>query len=128
MLARLTSDVLDIFLSVTDGGLTDLNISWSNEVAVTVVLASKGYPGEYKKGSQIFGLEKINSVSGINVSHSGTSKKGNKIIAIGGRVLGVTALGDNFAIAHKSVYEAIKKLDWPEGFYRSDIGWREINR
>ncbi len=128
MLARLESDAVEMFLGVTDGNLADLNLSWSNKVAVTVILASKGYPGEYKSGSQILGLEKINTLEGIHVSHSGTSFKGGEVVANGGRVLGVTATGDDFYMAHKRVYQAVRKIDWPEGFFRSDIGWREISR
>ena len=93
-----------------------------------VVMAAKGYPGKYKKGSEIKGLDAANAVEGAVVFHAGTAEQDGKIVAAGGRVLGVTALGKDVKEAQKRAYEAVDKIDWPEGFCRRDIGWRAIKR
>ncbi len=101
---------------------------WRDEVAITVVFANKGYPGSYKSGAEIRGIEKANAIEGVTVFHAGTKRDGDKIVSNGGRVLNVTALGKSVSEARERAYQAIGLIQWPEGFYRSDIGWRAIAR
>ena len=91
-----------------------------------IVMAAKGYPANYEKGSVIRGIEKANAVDGVMVFHAGTEQRNNQILANGGRVLGVTAIGSTIAEAQAKGYKALDLIDWPEGFSRRDIGWRAI--
>ena len=95
---------------------------------MVVVMAANGYPGPYVKGTEIKMLEEANKVDGVTVLHAGTKADGDRILATGGRVLGVTALGDNVSAAQTRAYEAVDMVDWPDGFCRRDIGWRAIDR
>ena len=95
---------------------------------MVVVMAANGYPGPYVKGTEIKNLEDANNVPGVTILHAGTSADGSRILATGGRVLGVTGLGKTVSDARNSAYEAVDLLDWPEGFCRRDIGWRAIGR
>ena len=96
--------------------------------AMVVVMAANGYPGPYVNGSEIKKLDEANQVDGVTVLHSGTTADGDRILAAGGRVLGVTALGESISAAQTRAYEAVDMVDWPDGFCRRDIGWRAINR
>jgi phosphoribosylamine--glycine ligase len=91
-------------------------------------MATQGYPGFYERGSEIRGLDKVNGSGDVFVFHAGTREDDGRIIADGGRVLGVTALGANVAKAQKRAYQTVDDIDWPEGFCRRDIGWRAIDR
>jgi len=126
LMARLKSDVLDALLACADGHLDKVKIEWHDETALLVVMASNGYPGHYDKGSAIKGLDIAAAIEGVTVFHAGTKAKGNAIVANGGRVLGVTALGTSVKAAHATAYKGVKAIDWPEGFCRTDIGWRAI--
>ena len=95
---------------------------------MTVVLAAKGYPGSYKKGSVINGLDEAAAMEGVEIFHAGTARHDHRILATGGRVLNVTALGQDVSQARRRAYAAIELIDWPQGFCRSDIGWRAIER
>ena len=128
LMVRLKSDILDALIACADGTLDKVKIEWRKEAALTVVMAAKGYPGRYEKGSEIRGLDKANAVDGVTVFHAGTNAENGIILANGGRVLNVTALGKTVADAQKRAYEAVDLIDWPEGFCRRDIGWRAINR
>jgi phosphoribosylamine--glycine ligase len=97
-------------------------------VALTVVMASKGYPGAYKKGHVITGLDAAAQMPGVTIFHAGTEKRGNDITAIGGRVLNVTATGKDVAEARARAYAAVKLIHWEGAFCRQDIGWRALNR
>jgi phosphoribosylamine--glycine ligase len=97
-------------------------------VALTVVMAAKGYPGDYAKGSVIGGLEDAEKVDGVEIFHAGTRKENGRILANGGRVLDVTATGKTFAEAGARAYAAVNKIVWPEGFCRRDIGARAVER
>ena len=109
-----------------DGTLNTMSVRWYDDTALTVVMASKGYPGAYEKGSEICGLEAIGDEA--TVFHAGTSMRDGKLIATGGRVLCVTGLGANVREAADRAYAGVAKIDWPGGFNRSDIGWQAIAR
>ncbi len=128
LMMRLKSDLLELLLATADGTLHHKKAEWKKDVALTVVMAADGYPGTPKKGTEIRGLGKADKLKHVQVFHAGTKRDGDRLIADGGRVLNVTALGDTVAEAQKRVYEAIAKIDWPGGFCRSDIGWRAIER
>lgn len=128
ILSRLNSDLLEVLLAAVDGKLDKIKLKWSRSSALTVVMAANGYPGAYEKNTEIKGIEEAEKIRGVQVFHAGTKARGDKILANGGRVLGVTATGKNIEVAQKKAYEAIKRIDWPGGFNRTDIGWRAINR
>jgi phosphoribosylamine---glycine ligase len=90
------------------------------------VLATKGYPNSYKSGSEIRGLDKAGKVEGVKIFHAGTKREGSKILAAGGRVLNVTAIGSTVKEAQTRAYKAVDLIDWPQGFCRRDIGWRAL--
>jgi phosphoribosylamine--glycine ligase len=126
LMPRLKDDLLTLMLAACDGTLDQMSVRWRDEVAITIVLASKGYPGEYKKGSIIRGLEKAAAVEGVTIFHAGTKRDGDTILANGGRVLNVTATGKTVKEAQARAYRAVDLIDWPEGFCRRDIGWRAV--
>ncbi|MDG2032806.1 MAG: phosphoribosylamine--glycine ligase [Rhodospirillales bacterium] len=128
LMARWESDVLEALDAAAVGQLADIKLSWKEDTAMVVVMASNGYPGPYVKGTEIKMLEEANKVDGVTVLHAGTKADGDRILATGGRVLGVTALGDNVSAAQTRAYEAVDMVDWPDGFCRRDIGWRAIDR
>lgn len=128
MLLRLQDDLLDVLYACATGNLEqygELEFSW--HVAMGVVMAAKGYPGAYSKGSKIGGLAEADQMEGVKVFHAGTAKNGSgDILANGGRVLTVTASGKDVILAQQKAYAAVDKIDWPEGFCRRDIGWRAV--
>jgi len=126
LMPRMKDDLLTLMLATCDGTLNKMSVRWKNEVAITVVLATKGYPNSYKSGSEIRGLEKACKVEGVKIFHAGTKREGSKILAAGGRVLNVTATGDTVKEAQARAYKAVDLIDWPEGFCRRDIGWRAL--
>jgi phosphoribosylamine--glycine ligase len=128
LLMRLKSDLLPALIASRDGILKTFDLRWHDEPSVCVVMAAKGYPGDYKTGTEIKGLEKADAVPGVKVFHAGTVEKDGKILAQGGRVLGVTARGATVAEAQKRAYAAVDQIDWPEGFCRRDIAWRALAR
>ncbi|MEE8352230.1 MAG: phosphoribosylamine--glycine ligase [Rhodospirillales bacterium] len=126
MMLRLKSDLLDLLLACAEGRLVKVKPEWRKEAALSVVMATQGYPGSYSKGSEIKGLEKAMALKDVEIFHAGTREEGGRILANAGRVLNVTALGKTVAEAQKRAYKAVGLIDWPEGFCRSDIGWRAI--
>ncbi len=124
LVPRLKSDLLTAMVATSGGQLGHLDLRWSEQTALTVVMAAKGYPGSYEKGSEIVGLEAAGSREGVIVFHAGTKAKNGKILASGGRVLGVTALGTDVGEAKARAYGAVDAIQWEEGFCRRDIGWR----
>ena len=126
LMPRLKDDLLTLMLATCDGALGKLSVRWRDEAAITVVLASKGYPGSYKSGSEIRGLSRAGEVEGVKIFHAGTKREGDKLVAAGGRVLDVTATGKTLAEARTRAYRAVDLIDWPEGFCRRDIGWRAM--
>ncbi|MCO7735064.1 phosphoribosylamine--glycine ligase [Brucella intermedia] len=128
LMMRLDSDLLALINATVDGKLDEVSLDWKDQPALTVVMAAEGYPSNVKKGSVIRGLDKLEGIDGVKVFHAGTAQKDGNIIANGGRVLNVTAIAGTVAEAQARAYEAVKRIDWPEGFYRSDIGWRAVER
>ena len=127
VLARLESDLVEIMLSVIDGTLDAAEMIWSEKSSVCVVVAAGGYPDSYEKGDIINGLDAA-AKTGATVFHAGTKISGNDIVTDGGRVLSITALGDNTAAAIANAYEAAAKIDIKNAFYRRDIGKKALNR
>ena len=128
LMMRLKSDLLTVLIAMRDGQLRNLDLRWREQTALTVVMATKGYPGAYAKGSVIRGLDRATKVEGIQIFHAGTRRVDGAIVANGGRVLNVTALGQDVAEALARAYRAVDLIDWPEGFCRGDIGWRALRR
>ena len=126
LMLRLKSDLLPALLAVAEGRLKDARLEWHDEPALCVVMAAKGYPGAYAKGSEIKGLAAAASDPAVEIFHAGTRRDGKRILADGGRVLGVTARGRDIKQARDRAYAAIAKIDWPDGFCRTDIGWRAL--
>jgi phosphoribosylamine--glycine ligase len=127
LMLRLKSDLLPALLATVDGGLDHFDLRWRDESAINVVLATRGYPGSYGKGSVIHGLDRAAAVEGVEIFHAGTKRGANgEILANGGRVLGVSALGRDVAQARERAYRAVDLIDWPEGFCRRDIAWRAL--
>jgi phosphoribosylamine---glycine ligase len=128
LMLRLMSDLVPALLASRDGMLKSFDLRWYDDAALTVVMAAKGYPGHYARGSVIEGLDAAGKVQGVEIFHAGTKAEGGKIIANGGRVLDVSAIGKTVRQAQARAYEAISRIRWPEGFYRRDIGWRAMKR
>lgn len=126
LMLRLGAQALDLMQAAAEGRLGDMRVNWADDHAVTVVLAAKGYPGAYEKGSEIRGLEALPNTSKGVVFHAGTSDKDGQTIATGGRVLNVTARGETLQEARDEAYGMVDQIDWPEGFHRRDIGWRAL--
>lgn len=128
LMPRLKSDIVPAFLAACDGVLDAFDLRWSDEAALTVVLAARGYPGTPEKGSLIRGIEKAEALEDVLVFHAGTAQGAAGLTANGGRVLNVVGLGRNVSEAQKRAYEGVDKIDWPEGFCRRDIGWQAVKR
>jgi phosphoribosylamine--glycine ligase len=114
-------------IASTDGTLDKIRLKWHDEATLIVVMAANGYPGLYEKGSEIKGVDEANAMDGVFVFHAGTKAIDGALLANGGRVLGITAKAKTVAHAQKLAYKAVAKIDWPEGFNRTDIGWRAKN-
>jgi phosphoribosylamine--glycine ligase len=126
LMMRLKSDLLPALLAVAEGDLSRIALEWHDDAALCVVMAARGYPGAYEKGTEIKGLEEAGSDPNVQIFHAGTRRHGVRIVADGGRVLGVTARGKDIREAQGRAYASIDKIGWPGGFYRRDIGWRAI--
>ncbi len=128
LMLRMKSDMLAALVATADGTLAEHKLAWHDDAALTVVMATRGYPGAYESGSAINGLDAAAEVPGAQVFHAGTRLDGDQLVAAGGRVLNVTARAGDIASAKAQAYEAVSKIDWPDGFCRNDIGWRAIDR
>ncbi|PCJ70185.1 MAG: phosphoribosylamine--glycine ligase [Rhodobiaceae bacterium] len=128
LMARLMSDLLPALVACHDGTIDQIDLEWNDDAALAVVMAAKGYPEAYEKGSEIKNLSEAGAAEGIEIFHAGTKRDGNKITAIGGRVLAVTALGRTVSKAQARAYQAVDAIDWPQGFSRRDIGYRAVAR
>jgi phosphoribosylamine--glycine ligase len=126
LMPRLKSDLLPVLLAVAEGKLGGLTLDWRDDAALCVVIAAKGYPGAYARGSEIKGLDAASADPNVQVFHAGTKRDGTRLLAEGGRVLGMTAVGKTIREAQARAYAAIDKIDWPGGFCRRDIGWRAV--
>jgi phosphoribosylamine--glycine ligase len=127
LMSRLKSDLGEVLLAAAEKRLDGISLEWDDRMALCVVVSSDGYPGSFSKGQPIGGLDDVEA-AGTTVFHAGTAEKNGVIVNSGGRVLGVTALGETVSDARKVVYKALEKLDWPGGFYRKDIGYRAVAR
>ena len=126
LMMRLGAQALDAMLACAKGELNNYKLNWADDHALTIVYAAKGYPGTYEKGSKILGLDTISESTNIQVFHAGTKEEDNNIISTGGRVLNITARGSSLKEAHRLAYETIEMIQWENGFYRNDIGWRAL--
>jgi len=126
LLMRLGAQALDLMLACAEGRLADARVNWAEDHALSVVMAAKGYPGAFAKGSRIRGLEDLPQDSRHMVFHAGTAARAGQILADGGRVLNVTARGASLREARDAAYAMVDRIDWPEGFCRRDIGWRAL--
>ncbi|HET7714527.1 MAG TPA: phosphoribosylamine--glycine ligase [Bauldia sp.] len=126
LMMRLDSDLLELLAATAQGRLAGLVPRWSDDPALSVVMAARGYPGAYRKGTVIRGIERADAIPGVKVFHAGTALLDGEIVAKGGRVLNVTARGATIAAAHARAYHAVDAIDWPDGFARRDIGWRAL--
>jgi len=126
LMMRLGAQALDLLLATAEGRLDTARVNWADDHAITVVMAARGYPGAYAKGSVINGLDRMPEDSRHMVFHAGTALRDGLVTANGGRVLNITARGDTLADARNRAYAMVDLLQWPEGFCRSDIGWRAL--
>jgi phosphoribosylamine--glycine ligase len=126
LLPLLRSDILPVLIAATDGTLKHVDLRWKDQKSATVVMCSKGYPGAYATGSEIYGLEEAGARPGVTIFHAGTMSDQNGILANGGRVLAVNATGATLAEAVQRAYAAVDTVDWPDGFCRRDIGKKAI--
>ena len=126
LLPRLSSDFAALMLAGASRGLGDIDLRWRPRHVMTVVMAADGYPGSYKKGSEIKNLDQAERLEGVTIFHAGTRIEGDRVLAVGGRVLSVTGEGVTLSEARERAYRAIDLIDWPEGIYRRDIGWRAL--
>ncbi len=127
MMMRMESDLLPLLHATATGTLAGHDVQWKDAYALTVIMATKGYPGDYGKGSEIRGVDGLDGPD-LTVFHAGTKRDGARLLANGGRVLNVTALGATVKEAQQRAYRGVDQIDWPEGFARRDIGWREVSR
>ncbi len=128
LLVRLKSDIVSVMEAVIDERLSEFRLDIDPRAAICVVMAAGGYPGKYKKGSRISGIDKANRMKDVTVFHAGTGREGKSITSEGGRVLGVTALGDTVEKAIQKAYLAVEKITWPKVHYRNDIGQKALKR
>lgn len=127
LLPRLKDDLLALMKGAVDGQLSHMSARWCEDAALTVVMAATGYPSAPERGSVINGLETAEA-DGVEIFQAGTALRDGALVADGGRVLNVTALGNSVSEAHDAAYAAVSRIDWPGGFFRGDIGWRAIER
>ncbi|HEX7533162.1 MAG TPA: phosphoribosylamine--glycine ligase [Methyloceanibacter sp.] len=125
---RLKSDLLPALLAVAEGDLGDLALDWHDDASLCVVMAARGYPGTPLKGTEIKGLDEAGADPAVQIFHAGTRRDGARIVADGGRVLGIAARGKDIREAQRRAYAAVDRIDWPGGFCRRDIGWRAVAR
>ncbi|MEM6422420.1 MAG: phosphoribosylglycinamide synthetase C domain-containing protein, partial [Pseudomonadota bacterium] len=126
LMMRLGGQVLDLLHAAAGGRLSEAKVTWASDHALTVVMAAQGYPGAYEKGSEIRGLDALSEDSTTMTFHAGTTAEAGAVRAAGGRVLNVTARGASLQEAHARAYALTQRIDWSEGFYRSDIGHRAL--
>jgi phosphoribosylamine--glycine ligase len=126
LMMRMKCDLVEVMLAVCDHRLDDVSIDWDPRPAECVVMSSGGYPGPYAKGFEINGIEEADAMADVKVFHAGTKLEDGRLINTGGRVLGVTALGDTIAEAKARAYEAVAKISWQDCYYRRDIADKAI--
>jgi phosphoribosylamine--glycine ligase len=124
LMMRLKSDLLPALIAARDGVLRQVDLRWHDDTALCVVMAANGYPDDPQRGSEIRGLADAMTDPDVKIFHAATQRDGDRLIADGGRVLGVTALGSDLPVAWTKAYAAVDRIDWPDGFCRHDIGLR----
>jgi phosphoribosylamine--glycine ligase len=128
LMLRMMSDIIPAMLAACDGELRHFDLRWYDEPALTVVMAAKGYPGDYAMGSRIEGLDEAAQIEGVEIFQAGTVAKDGAILANGGRVLNVCASGKTVVEARERAYAAVDRIKWPDGFCRGDIGWQAVEQ
>ena len=128
ILPKIKTDLIEIFLACCDEKLNEINIEWSDKKSLCVVVCSKGYPEAFKKNIEIYNLNKVDLGNEDYLFHAGTLKKDNKIYAVGGRVLNFVSLSKDFKTARENIFLNLNKLNWKNGFYRKDIGYKVIDK
>jgi phosphoribosylamine--glycine ligase len=128
LLMRMKGDIVPVLEACIHGNLSPCRVEWDSRPAVCVVMASNGYPGNYDKGKVIGGLEDVERMKDVFVFHAATASEGGKVLTSGGRVLGVTGLGENIPEAIKTTYQAVSKITWDGVHYRTDIGGKALGR
>ena len=128
LMLRMMSDIVPAFLASCDGQLKNFDLRWYAEPALTLVMAANGYPGDYTKGTRIDGLDAAAEIEGVEIFHAGTVTKDGELFANGGRVLNICASGKTVLEAQQRAYQAVDRIQWPEGFCRRDIGWQAVER
>jgi phosphoribosylamine--glycine ligase len=128
LMLRMMSDIVPAMLASCDGQLKNFDLRWFPQTALTVVMAARGYPGDYARGSRIGGLDDAGKIEDVEIFHAGTIEKDGAILANGGRVLNVCALGNTASEAQRRAYAAVDRIKWEEGFCRRDIGWQAVER
>ena len=128
ILPRLKTDLLNLIIKTTENKLKNLKIKWRKEKCMTIVLCAKGYPGKYKKNVRIKNLDKVKLMKNDFIYHAGTKVKNDQIFSSGGRVLNITSNGRSYLKIRKKIISLIKKINWKQGLYRRDIGWKVINK
>jgi phosphoribosylamine--glycine ligase len=128
LMLRMMSDIVPAFLASCDGQLKNFDLRWFPDPALTVVMAARGYPGDYAKGTRIEGLDDAAKIEGVEIFHAGTVAKDGAILANGGRVLNVCAMGKTVLEAQQRAYTAVDRIKWPDGFCRRDIAWQAVAR
>ena len=127
ILPKLKTDINEIFLACCEEELNNVNIEWTDKKSLCIVVCSKGYPEKFKKNIEIKNLSKIKLDQDEYLFHAGTIDKESRVFAVGGRVLNFISLSENLATARDKVINKIDKLNWDEGFYRKDIGYKVID-
>src|SRR3954469_24206967 len=128
LMLRMMSDIVPAFLAACDGELKHFDLRWFPEPALTVLIAAKVYPGDYAKGTRIEGLDDAAKIEGVEIFHAGTVAKDGAILANGGRVLNVCAMGKTVLEAQQRAYQAVDRIKWPDGFCRRDIAWQAVEQ
>jgi phosphoribosylamine--glycine ligase len=128
LMLRMMSDIVPAFLASCDGQLKNFDLRWFPDPALTVVMAANGYPGDYAKGTRIDGLDDAARIEGVEIFHGGTVAKDGAILANGGRVLNVCAMGKTVLEAQQRAYAAVDRIKWPDGFCRRDIAWQAVEQ
>jgi len=128
ILPRLKTDLLNLIIKTTENKLKNLKIKWRKEKCMTIVLCAKGYPGKYKKNVRIKNLDKVKLMKNDFIYHAGTKVKNDQIFSSGGRVLNITSAGRSYLKIRKKIISLIKKINWKQGLYRRDIGWKVVNK
>lgn len=128
LMMRMKSDIVPALIACARGGVDKVDMTWHETASLCVVMAAKGYPGSYDRNSEIRHLDQAGHDKDTTIFHAGTKREDGKILATGGRVLNITAMGTNVSDARDKAYRALDKIDWAQGFCRRDIGWRAVER